>query len=511
MALTKNTWILLGFLLLKFVLQYLLIGPEYELHRDEYLYIDQGNHLAWGYASVPPFTAWISAIVQLLGKGVFWVRFFPALFGALTLLVVWKAIEALKGDLFAQILGAVCVLFSALLRLNILYQPNSLDILCWVALFYFLIKYFRDEKPQWLYWAAIVFAVGFLNKYNIGFALIGLLPALLLTAQRRIFADKTLYRAMGLGLLLILPNLIWQYQENFPVVRHMRELVETQLVNVDRTGFLLDQLLFFTGSILLFLLGWAALLFHAPFKKFRFFFWALLFTLAAFVYLRAKSYYAIGLYPIYIAFGAVYLSTLLNSGWKRYLRPLVVALPILVFWPISLIAFPNRSPAYIVAHPRLYQKYGLLRWEDGQDHALPQDFADMRGWRELAAKVDAAYAALPNADRTLVLCDNYGQAGAINYYGKKGIRAVSFNADYLNWFDLETRYVNLIRVKYKEEREEEFAKTSPYFEASTIYDSITDPYARERGTTIFVFEGAKANVNVNQRIAEEIEAERNPR
>ena len=102
-----------------------------------------------------------------------------------------------------------------------------------------------------------------------------------------------------------------------------------------------------------------------------------------------------------------------------------------------MIAFPNRSPAYIVAHPELYQKYGLLRWEDGQDHALPQDFADMRGWRELAAKVDAAYAALPNTDQTLVLCDNYGQAGAINYYSEKGIQAVSFNADYVNWFDLE--------------------------------------------------------------------------
>ncbi len=42
----------------------------------------------------------------------------------------------------------------------------------------------------------------------------------------------------------------------------------------------------------------------------------------------------------------------------------------------------------------------------------------------------------PMQTETLVLCDNYGQAGAINYYTKTGIKATSFNADYIDWFDL---------------------------------------------------------------------------
>jgi hypothetical protein len=73
----------------------------------------------------------------------------------------------------------------------------------------------------------------------------------------------------------------------------------------------------------------------------------------------------------------------------------------------------------------------LLRWEDGKDHLLPQDFADMLGWKELALKVDSAYLKLPNKDNTLILCDNYGQAGAINFYTRQKLRAVSFNADYI--------------------------------------------------------------------------------
>jgi 4-amino-4-deoxy-L-arabinose transferase-like glycosyltransferase len=105
----------------------------------------------------------------LLGGGVFWVKFFPALFGALTLFLVWKSIEQLKGNLFALCLGATGVLISALLRLNMLYQPNSFDVLCWTGFYFAIISYVTTENRKWLYYAAIIFALGFLNKYNIIF------------------------------------------------------------------------------------------------------------------------------------------------------------------------------------------------------------------------------------------------------------------------------------------------------------------------------------------------------
>jgi hypothetical protein len=53
----KHTLILVAFILIKFYLQYSLIDPVYDLHRDEYLHLDQAHHLAWGYTSVPPFTS----------------------------------------------------------------------------------------------------------------------------------------------------------------------------------------------------------------------------------------------------------------------------------------------------------------------------------------------------------------------------------------------------------------------------------------------------------------------
>lgn len=495
--------------MLKFFLQFWLLSSEYDLQRDEYLHLDLGNHLAWGYLSVPPFTAWTSYSIQILGNSIFWIKFFPALYGALTIYVVWKAIEELNGSLFALVLGAICVLFSVLLRLNMLYQPNSFDVLCWTTLYFVLLKYINTENSKWLFIGAGVFAVGFLNKYNIGFLLVGLVPALLISTHRNIFLKPKLYWAMLLGLAIIAPNVIWQYQNDFPVIHHLNELAETQLVNVNRFDFLKTQLLFFLGGLVGLFASFYALLFHKPFRQYRFLFYALCFTLIAFLYFRAKDYYAIGIYPIYIAFGAVFLGDLLKDGWKKYLQAVAIAIPLVLFIPIYNVAFPNKSPEYIVQHPEKYKELGMLRWEDGKEHLLPQDFADMLGWKELTHKVDSVYASLPTNSQTLIICDNYGQAGAINYYTTQNIKAVSFNADYVNWFDLSKKYDNLIRVKELDNEDTELEKTAPYFEKAMRVSAITNQYAREYGTSIYAFIGAK--VDIRERIKKEIAKEKDYR
>lgn len=507
---TKKTAILLLFILAKFMLQYFAIGPEYELHRDEFLHLDQANHLAWGYLSIPPFTSWISLIIIYLGNTPFWIRFFPALFGALTIVVVWKTIEELKGTLFALILGAACVLFSVLLRLNILFHPNSFDVLSWTLFYYIVIVFVNTKKPKWFFTGAFVFAAGFLNKYNIIFLLIGLIPSLLLSGQRRIFALKDFYFALLLGILLIFPNLWWQYSHDFPVFHHLKELTATQLVNVNRLNFLKEQILFFAGSFIVILASFYALLFYPPYSKYRFFFWALCFTLTVFTYLRGKSYYAIGLYPVFIAFGAVFIDNIIETGWKKYLQPIMLLIPFLVFIPVSGILFPNKSPEYIVNHPYRYRALGLLRWEDGKDHLLPQDFADMLGWKELARKVDRVYSNLSDKEKTFILCDNYGEAGAINYYtSNKNIKALSFNADYVNWFIPDQKIINFIRIKSIGSMNDELSKTGPFFEKAFKADSITNYYSREYRTSIFVFINPK--IDVAKRLFEEFERAKNVR
>ena len=88
------------------------------------------------------------------------------------------------------------------------------------------------------------------------------------------------------------------------------------------------------------------------------------------------------------------------------------------------------------------------------------------------------------------------------------MKAVSFNADYINWFNLTKKYDNLIRVK-SDDINTELENTSPFFKNSKLAASITNKYAREFGTTIFVFQGAK--IDIRERLQAEIEEEKNYR
>lgn len=491
----KRSLILLGFIIAKFILQYLLISPAYDLQRDEYLHLDQANHLAWGYISVPPVTSWISFIIKLLGNGVFWVKFFPALFGALTIIVVWKTIEELKGSLYALVLGALAILVSVILRINILFQPNSLDIFFWTLTYFTLIKYFNTNNSKWIYMTAIAVAFGILSKYNIIFLLAGLLPALLLTPQRKIFSDKNLYISIGIVLIIILPNILWQVRNDFPTLRQLQELARTQLVNVKRMDFVKEQFMFFLSSFFIIIAAFIALLFYKPFKKFRFIFFGFIFTVGLFIYFKAKAYYAIGLYPILMAFGSVYLEKILCNGKWRYLRPALIVIIIGVGLLFIRVAFPYRSPVEIASHRQVYKKLGMLRWEDGKDHILPQDFADMLGWSDLARDVDSVYSKIDDKAHTLVFCDNYGQAGAINYYSKfKNIDAVSANADYINWIPFDKKIKNVILVQDPDDDDTARTKEKPLFDTIYRVGVNENIYSREYGRKVYLLKGAKTDI-----------------
>jgi hypothetical protein len=383
-----------------------------------------------------------------------------------------------------------------LLKINTLYQPNSLDFLCWTLLFYTLLKYLKSKERRWLYYAALVFAVGFLNKYNIVFLLLGLIPALALTPQRKIFRDKNLYYAAALALILILPNLIWQVRNDFPVIWHMRTLSETQLVNVSRISFWREQTLFFAGTILVVLLGFVSFFTFPKFRPYRTFFYTYLFTMGIFTLFRAKGYYAIGIYPVFLAFGAVYLEHLLSGPKARWARIPVLLLPVLTFIPMYSLVLPVLSPEQIIAKKEQFDALGLTRWEDGQLHEIPQDYADMLGWRELAGLVDSAYTMIDDKAHTLVHCDNYGEAGAINFYGHPYSEALSMNADYIKWYPLDAYEIrNVILVSDPFDDDPERSREKKFFEEVIFIGEITHPYAREKGCRVHLLKGSKVSVN----------------
>lgn len=481
------------FLILKLILSFVLVNSFYELHRDEFLHLDQGNHLAAGFTSVPPLTSLFSWLIKAFGNSVFVVKLVPALIGAFTIWYCWKIVDFLKGNLLAKCLVAVACLCSSLLRLNTLYQPNSFDVLAWTAIFYYLLKYFDKNEAKYLYAFAIFVALGFLNKYNILFLIMGLLPAVIITPNRKIFANKHLYLAIFLALLIISPNIIWQINHHFPVLTHMKLLQTTQLVHVNRIDFFISQFLFFINAIFILLAGIGSLIFYKYFREYRWIILTYLFTILVFSCFKAKDYYALGLYPVLLAFGAVYLAKVLAK--KYVLTGLLFTFTIGSFIYVMPLIMPVYSPNEIIAHHKRFERVGALRWEDGKNHALPQDYADMQGWKELAKLTDMAYAKVKDKSTVLVRADNYGQAGAINYYSKyKNINAVSYNADYLYWFKIDTPIKDLIMISGANDEDPQRKREQRFFEKITKIGEIKTPYAREKGAGVFLLEGASTEV-----------------
>lgn len=481
-------WVLILIVFAKFILQYALVNPYYELHRDEFLHLDQSDHISFGFISLPPFTSIISKLIFLLGGGEFWVKFFPALAGALTIVTAWLITEELGGGIRAKLLVSLALLFSVLTRLNMLFQPNSVDILAWTLIFLALIRYFRRSDPKQLIYLAVFAAIGFYNKYNVVFLLTGIAAGIFLTSQRKILKQRHFWIAVLILAVLLIPNIIWQVRHDFPVIDHMRILKENQLDNNSGSGFLLSQIKIFFGSLPLIVIGITALLLYKPFRPYRFVAIAFITVLALFSVFRAKDYYALGIYPVIFAFAGIYLDKALGYRTATALISFLVIFNLALFAALARYVMPAMPPEQIIRNSKTFEKFGMLRWEDGKNHSLPQDFSDMTGWKEMADKALEAYRMIPEEEHagTLVFCDNYGQTGALNYYNRGKMKeAYSFNTDYIYWLERIPYIKNVILVG--EMTEDSIAKMFTEYRQTGV---VENQYAREKGTGIFLFTGA---------------------
>jgi dolichyl-phosphate-mannose-protein mannosyltransferase len=479
--------------LLKFALPFILQNPAYEPHRDEFLYLAEGNHMAFGFMEVPPLLSVFAWLTQHLGNTMFWIKCWPALFGTLNFILVGKIIISLGGKQFALFLLFCCFFFSAFIRVHFLFQPNFLEVFFYSVIACGLIQYVKTSENKWLYITALGAGFGLLSKYSVAFYLLSLVPALLLTKQRNIFLNRHLYFAIGIAFLIFLPNAIWQWANHFPVFYHMTELTSTQLQYVPPSQFLMDQLLMFFPCCFVWVTGFFYLLLNQKVKPYIFLCWAYLGVISMLLWFHGKNYYALGVYPILFGFGSVAI-----EKWaihtRYFLRYVISSIILLLGIYFTFIGLPLLTPAKLAAfyHKTHAEGKGILRWEDQRDHPLPQDFADMLGWEEMAQKTAAAFHSLDGNQQanTLIFCDNYGMAGAINYYRKKYHlpEAYSDNASFLYWISDSVKFQNLVLVENDpEEMHYDFIKQ---FSSAVLTDSITNPYARERGTAIVLLKGA---------------------
>jgi len=464
------------------LLGHLLTNTNYGLHRDEYLYLELGRHLGWGYMEVPPMIALVAAGINALGAEVWVVRLAPTLVGVLILFLIGWQVKRLGGTPWAQALACLGYLLApAFLRGNSLFQPVSFNQLVWFVSCLLFLELIRSGDKRIWYAIGLVAGLGILTKYSIAFLYLGLLAGMLLSPHRRWLGTPYPYLALGIALLVAAPNLWWQVEHNLPILAHMEELARTQLVNVDPVGFFTAQALMLFAGFVVVVSGWIYLFAHSALRPYRLLGIAALVTIGVIAALSGKPYYTLGVYPIMLVFGGLALDAWLRSAVRKWALASALTLVSLPLLPYSMLLLPlDQMRAYAGWMARNAGLTMPLRWENGRYYEIPQDYADMFGWDEMARKLADFYHSLPpeKKEGLVVQGGSYGHAGAINYYRDElGLpEAVSFNGSYVMWVPEDLPgFQRHILV------DDRRTTNSDYFHSVELVDSVSNPFARDPG------------------------------
>jgi hypothetical protein len=415
---------------------------RYGIFRDEFYYLMCADHPAWGYVDHPPLAMFFLTVWKsIFGKSMIALRIPPALLGGFTALGAAFLAREMRGRAAAQILAAITAgLMPGVLALGSFYSMNSFDVAFWVLVAWIVCRLLDPTADRRWWWAlGVAFGLGLMNKYSIVFLGVGLGVGILFSPLRRELLSETRLGGTLLVVLIVLPHFVWQVLHDFPTIEFIRNAHNLKNVAMSPAVFWREQLLMAHPLYTpVWAVGLLALLFAPLFRTWRtvgiaFVVVGLWLTLS-----HAKPYYLVPAYPMVMAAGAVAITVWL--GRWRFSRVAIAALSVLLAiggLGIAPLAIPLLEPE---AYVRYEQKLGLrpAHSEHQEIGELPQHFADRFGWPELARTVRDVVARLPESERprTLVVANNYGECGAINYWGlPEGVRpAVSgHNSCFLWW------------------------------------------------------------------------------
>jgi 4-amino-4-deoxy-L-arabinose transferase-like glycosyltransferase len=421
------------------LLFHLLIANRYGIFRDELYYLACAEHLDAGYVDQPPLIAFIAWIARhVFGESLIGLRFLPALAGAATVWLTGKLARELGGGAFAQALAALAAFaVPVFLLMHHWLTMNAFEPLIWLACAWCVVRAInRDEARSWL-WFGLLIGLGMENKYSTAFFGIAVFAGLLLTPQRRFLANEWIWLGALCSLLIFLPNLIWLVRHDFPFLELMRNIRSTNRDVVrGPVAFVVDQAMIMNPILFPLWVGGLVWLFLGrEGSRFRILGWIYGFLLLTFIVLKGKNYYVAPAYPMLFAAGAVAFEKVTRLRF-RWSRPVYVALIVAVTCLIAPLSVPILSPESYV---RYQEALGFAppKAENQQTGPLPQHFADEFGWEEMAREVGRVYNALPPEERarTAIFANGYGQAGAIDFFGKKyGLpKVISNHQNYWFW------------------------------------------------------------------------------
>lgn len=469
----KTNLIIFIFCVIKLTL-HLIADSNSGFQCDELLHIEAGNHLAFGYMEFPPLIGILAFIQNLFGSNsVFVHHIFSHLASLAIIIYIAKIILELGGKNKAIILVLLSIIIAPSFgRSQQLFQPVVFSQLFWVLGFYQLIRFIKylDKKSLWYLTSFTV--LGILVKYDAVFFIVGLSSLFFFKNTRQALIKHRFWLNTLFAFALILPNLIWQYSNDYPVLQMFTHLYEKHLDQLSRFEVIGNLLIGVNPLTTIILIIPAFIYFfkkeNSDNKPLIFF----IVSSAVFLSLsNGKSYYFYPIILIILPFGALFWEHLVFNKKKWLMYPVAFLLS------VGVLLIPFGMPVYSFKDYLKYvYKYEKKDIEGGKYGVKYDEYYTKEKWTETMQLLKTAYDSLPDNEKenTMIWGKHYGQAGAVTLIGKNYSlpKAFSYHGSFYTWAPTGEMPNTIIALSY---RVGNFFL--PYFDNVTLIKEIYNPYA----------------------------------
>lgn len=314
--------------------------------------------------------------------------------------------------------------------------------------------------------------VGFLFKYDILFFAFGLSSLFIFKRTRDTILKQHIWFYIMFGLLILLPNIYWQYSNNFPVFQMFGRLYETQLDKLSRVDNLGHLLLAINPISLILVLP--ALLYMVKNNKNQLYKPVTVSIILSYLFLlfsNGKSYYFFPIVLTILPFGGLFWEqkVIQNRKWVIYPVALLLLLgSILIRFGMPVYSFDKML--------NTIQKYEPLKVEGGKYAVRYDEYYANEKWQITMASLKQVYDSLPVNEKQncKIWGKHYVQAGAINLLGDKyGLpKAFCYHGSFYSWTPKGEMPTTVIALSYQVG---DFF--NPYFQEVVLVKSIYNPYA----------------------------------
>jgi len=490
----QNKLIIFILSLLKLVL-HLIADSHSGFQNDELLHIETGNHIAFGYMEFPPMIAFLAFIQNIFqSKSIYIHHLFAHIASIFIMIYTAKITVELGGKNKAIFLTLLCIIIApGFGRSQQLFQPVVFGQLFWILAFYQLVCYTKYLNKKNLLYLTIFSTMGLLSKYDVIFFIFGLSSFFFFKRTRDSLLAQSFWLYIFIGFLFILPNLHWQYSNDFPVLKMFSRLYETQLDKLSRFENIKNIILAINPITLILVIPAFFYMFQLQQKEwYKPIVFSIILSFFSLLFCNGKSYYFFPIILTILPIGAIFWEQIINNDKKWILYPLVTMLL------LGIVLIPFGMPIYTFNKMlNSIQKYETRKVEGGKYAVSYDEYYSKKIWETTMINLKNIYDSLPKNEKAKcqIWGKHYAQAGAIqlmqNEYNLP--KVFSYHGSFYNWSPVGEMPNTVIALSYQVGK-----FFNPYFSDVMLVKTIYNPYANneeELYQNIYICKNPKQNFN----------------